>query len=44
MNVYGRAMTDSKRQAHDKVVQMVLKTPEKKGVDKGREGSATKVG
>lgn len=26
MNVYGRAMTDSKRQAHDKVVQMVLKT------------------
>ena len=26
MSVYGRAMTDSKRQAHDKVVQMVLKT------------------
>jgi integrase len=25
MNVYGRAMTDSKRQAHDKVVPMVLK-------------------
>ena len=25
MNVYGRAMTDGKRQAHDKVVQMVLK-------------------
>ena len=25
MNVYGRAMSDSKRQAHDKVVQMVLK-------------------
>jgi integrase len=25
MNVYGRAMTDSKRQAHDNVVQMVLK-------------------
>ena len=24
MNVYGRAMTDSKRQAHSKVVQMVL--------------------
>ena len=24
MNVYGRAMTDSKRQAHGKVVQMVL--------------------
>ena len=26
MNVYGRAMTDGKRQAHDKVVQMVFKT------------------
>ena len=24
MNVYGRAMTDSKRQAHNNVVQMVL--------------------
>jgi len=26
MNVYGKAMTDSKRQAHRKVVEMVLKT------------------
>lgn len=26
MNVYGRAMTDSKRQAHSNVVQMVLRT------------------
>ena len=25
MNVYGRAMTDSKRQAHGNVVQMILK-------------------
>ena len=25
MNVYGRAMTDSKRQAHNNVVQMILK-------------------
>ena len=25
MNVYGRAMTDSKRQAHNNVVQMVMK-------------------
>jgi hypothetical protein len=25
MNVYGRAMTDGKRQAHGNVVQMVLK-------------------
>ena len=24
MNVYGRAMTDSKRQAHNNVVQMIL--------------------
>jgi len=28
MNVYGKAMTDSKRQAHSKVVQMVLNEPE----------------
>jgi len=27
MNVYGEAMTDSKRQAHSKVVQMVLQAP-----------------
>ncbi|HSW50543.1 MAG TPA: tyrosine-type recombinase/integrase [Bryobacteraceae bacterium] len=26
MNVYGKAMTDSKRQAHSKVVEMVLNT------------------
>ena len=25
MNVYGRALADSKRQAHSKVVEMVLK-------------------
>ena len=25
MNIYGKAMTDSKRQAHSKVVEMVLK-------------------
>jgi integrase len=34
MNVYGRAMTDSKRQAHDKVVQMVLKTGNQEPIDK----------
>jgi integrase len=33
MNVYGRAMTDSKRQAHGNVVQMILKVPEKKGLN-----------
>ena len=26
MNIYGKAMTDSKRQAHSKVVEMVLNT------------------
>lgn len=31
MNVYGRAMTDSKRQANGNVVQMVLKEPAEKG-------------
>jgi integrase len=31
MNVYGRAMTDSKRQANGNVVQMVLKAPAKNG-------------
>jgi integrase len=30
MNVYGRAMTEDKRRAHGKVVQMVLNGPEKK--------------
>jgi hypothetical protein len=31
MNVYGRAMTDSKRQAHSNVVRMVLKSKSAKG-------------
>jgi integrase len=44
MNVYGRAMTDSKRQAHGKVVQMVLKAPEKKDLDNGKEVATAKVG
>lgn len=26
MNIYGKAMTDTKRQAHRKVVEMVLKS------------------
>ena len=26
MSIYGKAMTDSKRQAHSKVVEMVLKS------------------
>ena len=39
MNVYGRAMTDSKRNAHGKVVQMVLNGPEKKAAT-GADGGA----
>jgi hypothetical protein len=40
MNVYGRAMTDSKRQAQSNIVQMVLKTESPKtaapsGAEKG---------
>lgn len=34
MNVYGRAMTEGKRKAHDKVVQMVLKTEEPEQIGK----------
>ena len=30
MNIYGKAMTDSKRQAHSKVVEMVLNTSKSK--------------
>ena len=33
MNVYGRAMTESKRQAHKNVVQMVLRVSGKEGLD-----------
>ena len=44
MNVYGRAMTDSKRQAHKNVVEMVLKLqPEKIGLDREEEVVAVKV-
>lgn len=30
MNIYGKAMTDTKRQAHRKVVEMVLKSSKTK--------------
>jgi integrase len=30
MNIYGKAMTDSKRQAHSKVVKMVLNSSKSK--------------
>jgi len=42
MNVYGQAMTDSKREAHSKVVQLVLAL-RKKGRDKGQEGPLSRV-
>jgi hypothetical protein len=44
MNVYGRAMTDSKRQAHNNVVQMILQASGKEELDKKqREGIANVV-
>ena len=43
MNVYGRAMTDSKRQANENVVQMVLKAPAKKGPDVGQNEPVANV-
>jgi hypothetical protein len=43
MNVYGRAMTYSKRQAHSNAVQMVLNGPAKKELDKRQEEPVSKV-
>jgi len=37
MNVYGRAMTDSKRQAHSKVVEMLLQPATVKGTHSAEE-------
>ncbi len=37
MNVYGRAMTDSKRQAHSNVVQMVFKAESKETAEENGE-------
>jgi hypothetical protein len=44
MNVYGRAMTDSKRQAHGKVVEMVFNGPAKKASTGVVDGAASCVG
>ena len=33
MNVYGKAMTDSKRNAHSKVVEMILKSKKHEGTE-----------
>jgi integrase len=43
MNVYGRAMTDSKRQAHSNVVQMILQAPAEKGLDTEQKGALAEV-
>ena len=43
MNVYGKAMTDSKRQAHSKVVEMVLKS-RKSGQPTGHEEPKAAIG
>ena len=43
MNVYGKAMSDTKRQAHSKVVAMVLKKPEPLP-ETGTEGSKAVIG
>jgi integrase len=42
MNIYGKAMTDSKRQAHSKVVEMVLNSKSKETV--GRNNPAAAIG
>jgi hypothetical protein len=44
MNVYGRAMTDSKRQAHGNVVQMVLKPTDTMAAGDGNPVSTAIVG
>ena len=43
MNIYGKAMTDSKRQAHSKVVEMVLNSSKSKE-STGRNTSAAAIG
>jgi hypothetical protein len=43
MNIYGKAMTDSKRQAHRKVVEMVLKS-NKTGEDAGQNEPVSVIG
>ena len=43
MNVYGKAMTDSKRQAHSKVVEMVLNSSKSKE-PMGRNNAVAAIG
>jgi integrase len=42
MNIYGKAMTDSKRQAHSKVVEMVLNGKSKETI--GRNNPVAAIG
>jgi hypothetical protein len=44
MNVYGSAMTESKRQAHNKVVEMVLKPAEKQKISEAENLPAAAIG
>jgi hypothetical protein len=43
MNIYGKAMTDSKRQAHSKVVEMVLNSGKSKET-MGRNNAVAAIG
>jgi integrase len=43
MNIYGKAMTDSKRQAHSKVVEMVLNGKKPNAVA-SQEATKTAIG
>jgi hypothetical protein len=43
MNIYGKAMTDSKRQAHSKVVEMVLNSSKSKEIA-GQNNPAAAIG
>jgi hypothetical protein len=40
MNIYGKAMTDTKRRAHRKVVEMVLKSSKTKETGGGKKPAA----
>ena len=48
MNVYGRAMSDSKREAHSNVVQMIWKEPSERKISEEvppiEEHTTAKVG
>jgi hypothetical protein len=43
MNIYGKAMTDSKRRAHSKVVELILK-PRKSAQSAGGDEAVAALG